>query len=190
MGRGWLDESAVVRTGSEMLPWARSWLFPFGMTESFGLAMLLADRGARVTVLKERPGFQLRPATGTGFDPIARAFGHAASPVARLREWEARRRGVRVSIEPVTVARLRQPDAARSPAIVMVNQGSYAPDPDWAGGVLHWVVVTDTSNSTVEFHDPDLGPGQRLSDEEFGKAMDLTSQGIDRQMVITEPAAG
>ena len=133
MVRGWLDESAVVRDRSEMLPWARSWLFPFGMTESFGLAMLLADRGARVTVLKERPGFQLRPATGTSFDPITRAFGHAASPVARLREWEARRRGVRVSIEPVTVARLRQPDAARSPAIVMVNQGSYAPDPDWAG---------------------------------------------------------
>lgn len=190
MVRGWLDPSAAIRTGSDMLPWARSWLFPFGMTESFGLAMLLADRGARVTVLKERPGFDLRPATGMGFDHVARAFGHAASPVARLREWEARRRGVRVSIEPVTVERLRQPDAARCPPIVMVNQGAYAPDPDWPGGVLHWVVVTDAGGDRVEFHDPDLGPGQRLSSEEFAKAMDLTSQGIDRQMLLTEPRSG
>jgi hypothetical protein len=190
MVRGWLAGADAVRPGAEMVPWARSWLFPLGMTESFGLAMLLADSGARVTVLKQRAGFRLNPSTGTSFDHIARVFGHIAGPVARLREWEARRRGVRLSVGPVTVERFEEPEVARCPAIVMVNQGSYAPDPDWPGGVLHWVVVTEASEAGIRFHDPELGPGQLLSKEEFGKAMDLGSQGIDPQIILADRGPG
>ncbi|MCI4352591.1 MAG: peptidase C39 family protein [Thermoplasmata archaeon] len=185
MVRGWLARSPVVRPGSDMVPWARSWLFPFGMTESSGLAVLLRNSGANVTVPKESPGFHLRPKTGTSFDAVGTAFGHFASPVARYREWEARRRGVRVSIEPVRVDRLRMSDALRCPAIVMVDQGSYAPDPDFPGGVLHWVVVTNMEDGGISFHDPDLGPEQRLSLEDFDRAMDDSSQGIDRQLILT-----
>jgi hypothetical protein len=187
MVRGYLAGSTEVRHGSDMIPWARSWLFPFGMTESFGLAVLLANSGARVTVLKERPGFQLRPVTGTSFDAVGTMFGHFSGPTARFREWEARRRDVQLSIGPVTVERLRETDAVQGPAIVMVDQGSYAPDPDFPGGVLHWVVVTEVTDEGVCFHDPDLGPEQRLSRHEFARAMDLATQGIDRQAILIGP---
>jgi hypothetical protein len=189
MVRGWLDGSAAVRKRSDMVPWVRSWLAPFGMTESFGLAVLLINSGARVTVVKDRPGFHLNPVTRTSFDAIVRVFGYLAGPGARLHEWEARRRGARVFIEPVTVDRLRQTDALGRPAIVMVDQGSYAPDPDFPQGVLHWVVVTEVGDAGVRFHDPDLGPDRRLSLNDFDRAMDVRSRGIDRQLILTEPHA-
>jgi len=187
MVRGWLTGIAVVPKMSDMAPWARSWIFPFGMTESFGLAVLLLNSGARVTVVKERPGFHFRPDTGEYFDAVGKVFGYLATPGARFREWEARRRGVRLAIETVTVNRLLAPDARDRPAIVMVDQGSYAPDPDFPGGVLHWVVVTDVNDDGVRFHDPDLGPDQRLSMADFDRAMDVRTQGIDRQLILTEP---
>jgi hypothetical protein len=186
MVRGWLDGSSTVKKRSDMVPWVRSWLFPFGMTESFGLAVLLINAGARVTVVKERPGFHLRPETRTSFDAIVRVFGYLASPGARLYQWEARRRGARLFIEPVSVDRLRQPDAVGRPAIVMVDQGSYAPDPDFPEGVLHWVVVTDVGDDGVRFHDPDLGPDQKLSLTDFDRAMDVRRRGLDRQLILTD----
>lgn len=186
MVRGWLAGSTAVRARSDLGPWTRSWIFPFGMTESYGLAVLLARSGARVTVFKERPGFHFHPETGTFFDVVGSAFGYLGRPLARIRRWQARRQGIQVSIGPLTVARLGEPDTLGRPAIVMVNQGAYAPDPDFPSGVLHWVVVTDFDATGVRFHDPDLGPNQRLSRSDFDKAMDVRSFGIDRQMVLTD----
>jgi hypothetical protein len=186
MVRSWIDGTPVVRARSDIIPWFHSWVFPFGMTESSGLAKLLHDFGARVSVLKERPKFRFRPATGTTFDIVGRAFGYLAIPGARIREWQARRRGIRASIQPLSVDRLQHPDALGRPAIVMVNQGSYAPDPEFPSGVLHWVVVTDVGDGAIQFHDPDLGPNQRLSQADFDRAMDVTPFGIDRQLILVE----
>ncbi|MGA7846674.1 MAG: peptidase C39 family protein [Thermoplasmata archaeon] len=186
MVRGWLDRSPVVPKGSDMVPWVRSWIAPFSMTESFGLATLLLSSGARVTVVKERPRFQFRPESGSNFDKIGKVFGYLATPGARFQEWQARRAGVHLQVETVTVDRLRQPDALGRPAIVMVNQGSYAPDPNFPEGVLHWVVVTGLEDGWVQFHDPDLGADQRLSSADFDRAMDVRSRGIDRQLILTE----
>jgi hypothetical protein len=184
MVRSWFERSPEARARSDIVPWFHSWLFPFGMTDSLGLAKLLHDFGAQVSVFKERPKFRFRPTTGTTFDIVGRAFGYLAIPGARIRAWQARRRGIRASIQPLSVDRLRQPDALGRPAIVMVNQGSYAPDPDFPSGVLHWVVVTDVGDGAVRFHDPDLGPDRRLSLSDFDRAMDVTPFGIDRQLIL------
>ncbi|MGC2288354.1 MAG: hypothetical protein WA688_00655 [Thermoplasmata archaeon] len=126
------------------------------MTGSFGLAVLLSNSGAHITILKERPAFHLHPSTGTSLDTLFAAFGYLARAAAWLHEWEAPRQGVRVSIESVVVDRLQEPDVLRRPAIVMVSRGSHASDPDFPGGVLHWIVVTDVEDDGARFHGPDI----------------------------------
>ncbi|MCI4369470.1 MAG: peptidase C39 family protein [Thermoplasmata archaeon] len=186
---GWLRSESTVLVGSEMVPWARSWIFPFGMTESFGLARLLRDVGAEVTVYKERPGFSLHPAGDSPMARMFRVFGLGASPVARWRTVRALGKGVEVVLGPVTLELLDANDPALLPAIIMVNQGVYAPDPDWPEGVLHWVVVTGIDPEHVRFHDPDLGPDQEVGRPVFERAMDVRPMGIDRQMVVARPGA-
>lgn len=186
---GWLDQKSTLRRGTELPGWLRSWIFPFGMTESFGLASILARDGARVTVFKERPDFRMRPASGSGPDPFMTAFGLVAGVWARRRKAQALRRGVRLIVGPVTIGTIATQLQVGLPVIAMVDQGAYAPDPSWPNGVLHWVVVTFANESQVVFHDPDLGPNQQVAAAIFEKALDVRNQGLDSQIVVAERGA-
>ncbi len=178
-----------LRPKSEMRDWIRTWLFPFGMTEAYGLATALSRHGLRVKLYKERPDFRVHFRFGGLLGLIVKAFAAWARLYSQHFRRTALSQGVDVRIGPVELELVRRATDDGSPAVVMVDQSAYAPDADYPDGVLHWVVVLRFEEEAVVFHDPDLGPEQRVSTAVFEKAMDLSAFQIDRQFVVAVPVA-
>ncbi len=168
----------------EIRVWMGASLWPFGMTEAFGLANFAVKQGFAATVVKE--DMELRMSFPEKY--VHPAASRTLLYLARARYWRLRRgalgRGVHSVAGQVLLYRIEEALSKGIPPIVMVDQGSYAPDRYFSEGVLHWVVVTGCRQGEVFLNDPELGKGVRLSREQFEKAMDLSSFGKDREMLL------
>lgn len=169
---------------NELKAWYDSWLVPFGMTESYGLAKHALKYGLKPIVIKESQNFHMFLPKNWKLAPILKLMLHYMGYTYKRIRGQALERGVEeknIKINPSLIKRLL--DSKIHP-ILMVDQSKYAWDENFANGVLHWVVVTNYDQRCFTIQDPDIKPNIKLTNEEFEKAIDLSNFGTDRRLVI------
>lgn len=172
----------------EFRAWATANIFPFGMTESFGLALFAAKSGFTPLVLKEDLGFHMKFRDMY----VNRRLFDVVLPILKLGYKrllaESRSRGLEVVYGPIDLDVIERFVEKGLPPIVMVDQTGYAPDEDYRYGVLHWVVITGFEDDTVIINDPDLGPNLAVPRSKFTHALDLLRENFqtDRRLVVVK----
>lgn len=171
----------------EFKAWLYAQLFPFGMTDAFGLAGFAAVKGFRALVVKEKKRFGM--ALGDG--DLRRFFVNVTLPLFRFNyeriRYDALRRGVSEVYGDIDVGMIERFVYSGRPPIVMVDQTRYAPEGNYRYGMLHWVVVTGVDSENVKLNDPDLGRGVVVPRSVFERALDLKRNfRMDRRLVIVD----
>jgi len=169
----------------EFKAWVAAEIFPFGMTESFGLALFAVQNGFRTLVLKEESGFHM----SSGDRYVGRRLFSLMLPIFKLNYRrllsEALSRGLEVKYEEIDLEVIREFVEKKLPPIVMVDQTGYAYSREYPYGMLHWVVVTGFEDEMVLINDPDLGPNLRVSKDRFVQALDVRRNfQTDRRLVV------
>lgn len=171
----------------EFKAWIYAQLFPFGMTDAFGLAGFAAGKEFGALVVKEEKEMNL-----TVRDGAMKRLVNAMLPIFRFNydriRADALRRGVKEIHSKISVETIERFVEDGRPPIVMVDQTGYAPSDDYRYGILHWVVVTGFNTESVKINDPDIGPSIVVSKPDFEKSLDLRRNfGTDRRIVVVNP---
>lgn len=171
----------------ELRSWSKVWLFPFGATDEYGLAALLAAEGLKTRIITEELG--LRPAPRS---QVARALITTYSPLLKAIYFKNRRWALQLGVEErlakIDTELITQLLDEHCVLLLEVDQTGYAPDAAYPNGILHWIVVV-RNETGFRAQDPDLGP-ILLSTEELERALDLKRNfGMGRRMVVVTGTA-
>ncbi len=170
----------------EFKAWMFAQLFPFGMTDAFGLAGFASRKQFEALVIKEKKGFDLYFETNYFLKFITKTmilffrFNYE-----RIRV-KAMKMGVIEEYKNINLEMIEDFVKKKKPPIVMVDQTGYMSDPYYSEGLLHWVVVTGFSSDEIKINDPDMGT-LIISKVDFIKAIDLKKNfRTDKRLVIID----
>jgi hypothetical protein len=171
---------------SEFRVWIFAQLFPFGMTDVFGLAGFAAGRQFKASVIKEERKFELFFNHGR----FAWIFTNILVPFFRFNyeriKSKAIKKGVKHHYKKIDFETIEYYVKKKIPPIVMVEQTEYISDKNYPDGILHWVVVTGFNSEKVKINDPDIGP-LVIPKTDFIKSINLTKKfNTDKRLVIIE----
>jgi len=171
---------------SEFKVWMFAQLFPFGMTDAFGLAGFAAGRQFKASVIKEDIKFELF----FNYGRFTWLFTNILVPSFRFNyeriKSKAIKKGVKYHYKEIDIETIKYYVKKKIPTIVMVDQTGYISDKDYPDGVLHWVVVTGFNSDKAKINDPDIGP-LTIPKTDFIKSIDLMKIfKTDRRLVIIE----
>lgn len=168
----------------EFKAWMFAQLFPFGMTDAFGLAGFAAEKQFEALVIKEKKGFDLYFESNYFLKFIYKLmilffrFNYERIRVKSMRM------GVIEEYKNIDLKMIEDYVTEKKPPIVMVDQTGYMNDTYYSEGILHWVVVTGFSSDKITINDPDMGK-LTISKVDFIKAIDLKKNfRTDKRLVI------
>ncbi len=167
----------------EFRAWIFAQLFPFGMTDAFGLAGFAVGRQFDAMVIKEKKEFDIY----FKIDYLSWIANKIMIPFFRLNYERIRKNTLRMGViekyKKIDLDTILDYVKKKKPPIVMVDQTKYNSESNYSEGILHWVVVTGFSSNKIKINDPDIGP-LIIPKEDFKKSIDLKNFRTDKRIVI------
>lgn len=174
----------------EFRAWMFAQLFPFGMTDAFGLAGFATGKQFEAMVIKEKKGFDLHYQT----DYFSWFISKIMMPFLRFNYERIRVKAVRIGVieeyKRIDLEMIEDFVMKKKPPIIMVDQTGYISNSNYNEGVLHWVVVTGFTLDEIKLNDPDMGQ-LIIPKEDFRKAIDLKKNfKTDKRLLIIDNKMG